>query len=282
MILAAYMLGEAIVRGLRSQAAVLAGPTADPAKWHRRAVLIAKAATYADALSPEAARLQALLEDNRDEPHPGWVLRDWDYQAREHLGHASDDPRTLRDARAYLNQHLTRLAHDETFAFEELARDLKACRSHCESVLHDDEQTERGAPCPTCSKPMERLVSFDGSTTDDGVLVAFACSRCTAVVNEHDYLRDVRARLLIKADMLNADDMAVRINVPASTIRRWASKHTTQEDGEEAIEHEPLLRSCARIRGRKVYRVEDAERIRDTGGDTRGRNSGAHVPHAVP
>jgi endogenous inhibitor of DNA gyrase (YacG/DUF329 family) len=261
--LAAAMLGEAIIRGLQSQAAVLAGPTADPAKWHRRAVLIAKAATYADAKTPAAARLDALLEDNRDEPHPGWILRDWERQVRDHLNQTTDDPATLTDARRYLDGHLTRLAHDETFAFEELARDIKACRTHCEAVLHDDEQTERGAPCPTCRRPLER-VEADGH-------IWFACDRCATLLHEAAYWRTVREQHIAKADRLNAEDMATRTGVSASSIRTWANERTTGA-GEHQVVHPPLLRSCGVDgKGRKVYRVSEVERVRDSGGDTRGR-----------
>lgn len=274
--LAAAMLGEAIVRGLQSQAAVLAGPTADPGKWHRRALLIAKAATYADAKTPAAARLDALLEDNLDEPHPGWILRDWDRQARDHLDHASDDPRTLTDALRYLGGHLTHLAHDEDFAFDEMARSFASCRQHCETVLHDDEQAQRGAPCRVCRRPLERVTTYmPGDAEPD---VSFACDHCGTLITEAAYWQAVRAEHIANADRLNAEDMAERTGVSVASIRKWSNTRRTGA-GEHEVEHPPLLRSCGvDTKGRKVYRVTEVERVRDNGGDTRGRKTGNASP----
>lgn len=263
--MSARLLGEAIIRGIHSQAAVLAGPSADPETWNRRAILVAKAATYADARTPAAAAYDALIEDNLDEPHPGWVLRDWEHQARRHLDQGTDARSTLTDARDYLDGHLTRLAHDPAFAFDELASALDRCRKHVESVLHDGEQIERGAPCQRCHKPLER------HTQDNGQL-HYECTHCHDILSENQYRLAVQAEHLAQADRLNADDMAERTGVPASTIRRWANVRRIQRRGEDPTEYAPLIRSCGVDgKGRKVYRVREVERVRDAGGDTRGR-----------
>jgi hypothetical protein len=260
----AQLLGEAIVRGIQSQAAVLAGPSADPETWNRRAILVAKAAAYADAHTPAAAALKALIEDNLDEPHPGWVLHLWELTIRNHLNQPTDKPRTISDARAYIHGHLTRLAHDPDFPFDELARALDHCRKHVEGVLHDGEQIERGAPCQRCRKPLERR------TLDDG-RIEYTCTT-HGTLSENQYRLAVQAEHRAQADRLNADDMADRTGIKASTIRSWANVRRIQRRGEDPVEYPPLLRSCGvDSKGRKVYRVSEVLRVLQAGGDTRGR-----------
>jgi hypothetical protein len=53
----------------------------------------------------------------------------------------------------YLDRNLHRVANDDEQDFPLLARELKKCRQHLESVLHNDQRPDRGAPCPECTSP---------------------------------------------------------------------------------------------------------------------------------
>jgi len=288
---AARLLGEAIARGIGSQAMVLDGPVARASTYALRVsrILDGSACTLGAGCpvhgtrthGPTCAgvcwhrscnRIQAPCPDliafnaaNRDEPHPTWVVGTWEMKARDHLNQPGDDSPTLTEARAYLAGHLTRLAHDPGFPFDELGDDLKHCREHLESVLHDGEQIEKGAPCNRCKRPVLRITSDTGKVT-------YRCDHCVRDLSEHEYRLAVRADHIANADRLNTTDLAERTGIEESTIRRWVSRRTTQRTGEDPVTHPPLLRSCGVDgKNRKVYRVSEVERVRDNGGDRRGQ-----------
>lgn len=245
---AARMLGEAILRGINSHAAMLAGPTADPEAWGYR------------RMSAVAGRIDAaFLDDCHDEQHPAWVVGTWEILARDHLHQPRTYDPTLTEARGYLDRQLHHLAHDETFDFRAMHHDLDHCARHLETTLKAGDQIEKGAPCMTCRRNVERV-------TDDHGRVTYTCRRCRTEVSEAGYMLAVKAEYLEQADRLTTDDMATRTGVPASTIRRWANTRRIA-----GTDHPPLFRACGTNgQGRKVYRVTDVEHIRDTGGDTRG------------
>ena len=288
---ATQLLGEAIVRGINSQAMVLDGPVARATTYaiRLRRIINGQACTegracpyhgtrthgptcYGECAHRSCSRINAPCPDavafnaaNRDEPHPTWVVGTWEMTVREHLDQPGDDAPTLTEARDYINGHLTRLAHDQDFPFEELGRDLKHCREHLESVLHDGEQIEKGAPCERCKRPVLRRTGDDGQVT-------YRCEHCARDLTEQEYRMAVRAEHIKNADRLNTTDMSERTGVEESTIRRWVYRRTTQRKGEKPVLHPPLLRSCGVDgKNRKVYRVSDVERVRDTGGDHRGQ-----------
>lgn len=242
--LAARMLEEAIVKGINSTAAMHAGPVADMEAWSNR-----KVSTLAGRIDP------AWLEDNHDELHPTWVVGTWEMLIREHLDQPSDDKVTLTEARSYLGVHLTRLAHDPEFAFEELARDIRKCRGHLEDVLHDGERETYGAPCLKCEKPLLRDDQDDEES--------WWCQRCKRRSNADQYRLAVRAGYVAKASRLPVVDLAVRVGVTASTLRRWAGVQRKYV-GDEWVESPPLLHWVGRdAQQRKVYNVADAEALRD-------------------
>lgn len=294
---AARLLGEAIVRGINSQAMILDGPVARATTYALRVqrILDGSACTLgpacpvhgartqgptcpSDCLHRSCARINAPCPDliafntaNRDEPHPTWVVGTWEMKIRDHLDQPGQDSPTLTEARGYIYQHLTRLAHDTDFPFEALGDDLKHCREHLESVLHDGEQIEKGAPCNRCKRPVLR-------TTSDSGQVTYRCDHCHRDLSEHEYRLAVRADHIAAADRLNVTDMAERTGIEESTLRRWVSRRTTQRVGEDPVTHPPLLRSCGVDgKNRKVYRVSEVERVRDTGGDRRGQKTGAQL-----
>ncbi len=138
--LAALMPEEAEATGVNSEAANLAGPAADPEAWSWRKVAARQGRTWH----------LSLIEDD-DEHHPYLVLGRYDGMIREDYDHPSDTPLTITDAAAYLARQLGRIAQDDGQDFPLFAREIRKCRAHLESVLHDSQAAERGAPCPDCT-----------------------------------------------------------------------------------------------------------------------------------
>lgn len=201
--LSTQLLHEAIHRGVDSEAADLHGPTADPNAWRQRG---RHGAAYT-------------TEQRLGENHPLWVLGTWDMLVTEHYGQLERTTRvTIADAAGYLNRNLTDLAQDPDFAFNELAHELRACRTHLEAVLHDGEQIDAGAPCMTCGVPLRRewgkLAAADG----------WRCPRCREFSTEDQYRFAVAHLHREEATHLTARDMEIRTGVAPSTVRAWASK----------------------------------------------------------
>lgn len=242
------MLREATLRGVDSEATMLAGPAAEPGIWQRRHRLVTNAALAApDDRHPAYRAWKAWLDDCRDERHPLWVLGTWDRLVREHLGHDEpDDQLTIAGAAAYLEQHLTRLAHDEGFAFEELARDLRDCRGHLEDVLHDGVREERGAPCPGCGRADLVKVWGDDETAD-----RWTCPKCRQWWTEHDYRVRVAAVYVGVAPALTASQIHQAYRVNESTVRTWAQRGKVGRRGKDE-------------QGRMLYDVADVLATRDS------------------
>lgn len=234
---------EAVVRGsATSEAAMLAGPVAEPSAWRQR-----RRYGYRDPVEVRTKSGGIYGDD-----HPLWVLGTWDLLVTEHYDHSRTARVTVPSAAAYLAANLTDLAQDEDFAFEDLAADLERCRKHLESVLHDGEQVETAAPCVTCGREVVK--------TESG----YRCQRCNRDMSDNEYRLAVRVAYVAHADRLCASDLADRIGVPASTVRRWVNIRRIQRAGEQPEELPPLLRSCGRDSvGRRVYRVQEAEELRD-------------------
>lgn len=138
--LAALLLPAAVADGLGSEAANLAGPTADPEAWTWRKVTAARSVSWDD------------LEDD-DEHHPHAVAGIWARMLTEDYGHDMPESAPLSWCVAYLDRTLARVAHDDAQDFPLMGRELRKCRQHLEAVLHNDTKPERGAPCPECTSP---------------------------------------------------------------------------------------------------------------------------------
>lgn len=241
------LLGEAIVAGINSTAAMLAGPAAEREAFrrriehaftaegcreryrcpmHRPTVTVGpacEACTHSSCVlirRADCVTVLAIHQDNRDELHPLTVLGEWEDQIRAHLDQPSTDRITVTDAAGYIDGHLTRLAHDEDFPFEDLAAEVHACRVHLEQVLHDGEQVDRGAPCPMCGRA--NLEKDHGDTEAED---RWRCPRrdCGAAYTEEDYRSKVQAVYVRHAKHLTASDIAATYRVPEGTVRRWAS-----------------------------------------------------------
>jgi hypothetical protein len=250
---------EVEVRGVEGEAMMLLGPAADPeARGHIQA-------------SINVGRIpEDYLEEADGELHPLFVLGTWDMLVRDVLEHDESDERlTVAIAIDYLDRQLTYLGGFEDLPFEDMARDLRKCANHMERVLHDGEQVETGAPCLSCEKV--RLVRTRTTMGED----RWSCPKCHRESSDDQYRIAIKAEFIDRSPELNLDDMAIRVRMSSSTLRRWANVLRTQAEGEEPVEHPPLIRAVGVVNDRKVYRVADVEAIRDSGGD---RRRSAQVP----
>jgi hypothetical protein len=142
--LSALLLTQAIADGLDSEAVNLAGPAVDPEAW-----------SWRKATAKQGRAWHVSLVEDDDEHHPLRVLGAWEHMIREDYQHHSDATLTLAGASAYLDRMLYRIAHDEEQDFPLLRAELKKCRQHLESVLHNDTKPDVGAPCPSCREAGE-------------------------------------------------------------------------------------------------------------------------------
>jgi transposase-like protein len=230
------LLIEAILRGVNSEAAMLAGPAAHPVIFSNRLV------------DSRAGRAPApwIDEDNLDERHPAWVLGTWEMLVREHLGQPAVEKVTISAAGAYLNHHLSRLAHDPEFPFEELAADLRSCRGHLEDVLAESTRPDTGAPCPVCGKA--NLVKDYGQAADDDVM--WHCPKCENWWSDEDYRTKVCGVYVGLADRLTASQISAQYQVSESTVRTWAERGKVRRRGRDQT-------------GRLLYDVADIITARD-------------------
>lgn len=232
-------------------------------------------------IGPRCPAIVAWLDANRDENHPLWVLGLWDYETAAHYQHTREHPVDMDDSARYLTGHLTNLAQDEDFDFPGMAHQLRSCRTFLEDVLHAGERVEKGAPCWVCNDGTLVVKQHAEMTNPQGKIIKdpdgrpmiddyWECPTCGNTWDIDVYDRLVKTSRIPHATELNTTDMAIRLNLPESTIRRWAGKTRTQRDGEPAVEHPPRLRSCGRgTDGRKLYRVVDVQALADARNATR-------------
>lgn len=169
--LAALMMAAAIGEGVNSEAANLAGPSVDPEAWSWRKAAARGGGTW-----------HASLVEDDDEHHPHRVLGTWARMLAEDYDHDMPEAATLAWCAAYLDRALHRVAHDPEQDFPLMARELRKCRQHLDSVLHDDQRPERGMPCPECTGSLTglgpRLVRKYGHYCDE--------EDCTRINHEDD------------------------------------------------------------------------------------------------
>lgn len=254
---------EAEHRGVNSEAMVLLGPTVDPEAWqHHEASWLAGRAVPVDCDAHDLDELQAWLETADSDRHPLLVLGRLEMVARDLLEHETDERVTVAAAVRYLDVQLTHLAGNEWFDWRDMASDVRGCRGHLEDVLHDGERVETGAPCVQCQTRLQRHVTEDGREW-------WWCRFCKRNLTDDQYRYAVGAAYRTHADRLPAADLAERVDVPASTIRRWAAVRR----GDDGTELPPLLLSVGRDHNkRKVYRVADAETLKAQMRDNPGSN----------
>lgn len=144
---------EVAARGINGEAMMLLGPAADPeARGHLEASVL-------------AGRVPVDYLDNADhELHPLFVLGQWDMVWRDALEHAEPTDRlTILSAVDYLDRQLTYMAGYEHVSFSAFATQLRDCRTHLASVLHDEERGVRAnVPCFDCRGDLERKLGKGG------------------------------------------------------------------------------------------------------------------------
>lgn len=238
---------EVLHKGVESEAMNLLGPVADPEQ------------TGHVLASIRVHRLPAdWLEVADNELHPLIVLGTWQEAYCEAFEHDEPARITVASAASYLGRNLSYAAEWAEIPFEDLARDLRACRTHLERVLHDGEQVETGAPCMTCRRPLLRVFAGnelpwayrDGSRPRAANDV-WACPRCKEWRSENDYRLNVADLHRDKADWLTDQEMEIRTGVRAGTVREWARDRDDR----------PALVGKRRDSGRTVYAVADVKRV---------------------
>lgn len=237
--LSEHLLDEAVNKGVNSEAAALAGPSIH---------------TLEGIEAFEYRRMSYLMgripQLEQDDQHPLWILGTWEMVTREHLQQEAKPGQriTLIDARDYLADQLTRLAHDPEFPFDELARDLARCVSHLEDVLHDGERTETGAACPACGQA--NLIKDYGQTADDEIRWRCPRRNCSQWWSDKDYRAKVDATYVRHATRLTASQMHDVYRIKPGTLRKWASEGSVKKHGKTQS-------------GQQLYDVADALKARD-------------------
>ena len=235
---------EVAYRGVNGEAMNLLGPAADPeARGHWTASVLAGRIVPLDCDARELDDVRSWLEVANHERHPLIVLEGWAMAYRDAFDH--DEPSTRVDVwteAGYLDRNLTYMGDFPHVPFEDFARDLRACRTHMEAVLHDGEQIDEGAPCLKCGR---RLVRTWGATgKDDG----WECPRCHERSTATQYSLAMRNEYIAHALWLTDADMTVRTQVKAGTVRVWAQRGLVSKRLDS---------------GRVVYLVADVENRRD-------------------
>lgn len=167
-------------RGIEGEAMFLLGPAADPeARGHLEA-------------SVAVGRVPIdYLADAIGETHPVWVLGTWQMVWQDALDHETDDARvTLVEAVDYLDRNLTYMAGYQHVPFEDMARDFRKCRTHLESVLHDQRQGDRAnVGCFDCRGDLERKIGATGFEDH------WTCQRCHRRYTQPEYNFALRAAI---------------------------------------------------------------------------------------
>lgn len=129
-------------------------------------------------------------------------------------------------------------------AFDAFAAEVRQSRARLEDMLHDGERSDLGAPCFTCSRPLEKQYGLDDETDK------WWCSRCKRTFNVGEYVSEVGKNYRAKADWLTAEDIAKQLRVPRGSLSSWASQGDVRKKRDINT-------------GRVVYSVADTETRRN-------------------
>lgn len=224
-------------------------------------------------------RLEAYADNDRH--HPYAVLGRWD-QALRDQGYLPQTDLLFTVARGAVDlDRALNGSFPHGDEFEDFAAEIADCRAHLEAVDHDARAAELGRPCPTCAAAAEngkgprlrkRYAKHPGYVpgqrcdktdcpTCDGTHDAWHCPADPSHAwTEAEYRARVDADYLDHATELTVADLSTRLEIPQSTIRRWASTTRRLVDG-EWVEQPPKIRSARRRQdGRMLYRVSDVLR----------------------
>lgn len=281
--LTSLMLPEAIITGLDSDAAVIAGPAAHPGGVDAMRVYVRGHVehwmTAGRIDDHDAARILADLPLD-DDRHPYTLLARWELHLRAHYGHPAprwhapgqphhghEKPVTLASAVSYLSWLLTDLAQDPDGEFAKFATEVRGCRAHLENVLANSHAPVRGAPCPECPIPAPKLQLRRAHWCDDE-----DCTRehdltgardtwvCPANPDKHwwqeaTYRLRVEDEYLDSAEALTASDMQRRYGIPPGTLRRWAHEGKVKRAGRDGSGR--LMYDVAQARERHAQQQQE-------------------------
>lgn len=226
-ILAMYgnLPAEVVHRGINGEAMTLLGPAANPEAWgHHQA-------------SAEAGRIPWDELEAGSDHHPATALGTWAMVYRDAFEHDEPTARvTVVSEGDYLDRNLTEASTWPHVPFEDFVHDLRRCRAHMESVLHDGEQRDTGAPCMTCGVPLERVWG-KGEKLD-----GWRCPKCRQSSTEDQYRFAVAHLHREEATHLTAADMEIRTGVKSGTVKVWAHRGMIERRADS---------------GRTVYSVAD-------------------------
>lgn len=265
---------DALNDGIESEAMNLIAAAADPQQYGERRARLS--ALYERQGWCEWPRSEAYRED--DPRHPYSVLGRLDMALRETYGPQTDLFVTVSSAIDFLIGLLKRPEFVNGDEFEDTAKEIRDLRRYLEGIDNDSREPEMGRPCPTCAaehgkgprlrkryakhpgyRPGQRCEK-KGCKTCAGDLDAWHCPDDPVHAwTEDEYRNRVDADYRDHAHELAAPDLAERLDVPLSTVRKWCAR-TWNESTREY--DPPLLVSRRRgPDGRKVYRVSDALRL---------------------
>ena len=217
-------------------------------------------AIRAPRVCPDAAFIfdQGSMADR----HPLTVLSDWELTWRRILGHEEDDHPTLASTSTYLLKNLGYMARHPDGEFTEFTKAISSELTWLQEVLRTGDRPDRGAPCPACGK-----AKLEKDWSDVGKPAGYQpgnehrrypdiwyCPRdeCGQTWTESEYHHRVEGIYIQTADHLTASQLSRLLDVPESTIRRWASG-PTQTVATHGRDHN----------GRQLYSVDDARAARD-------------------
>lgn len=204
--LAALMLTEALHKGVRSEAASMAGPAADSESWswHR--------------LAQRSAGAEWDTIEGDDPAHPLVVLGTWDFMLREDYGQLTTERATVVTCAAYLDRTLVRFAQDENQDYPLFTRELRICRTRLEAVLSNSKRAATTkVPCIDCGRNLVR--KYRDEAKDDH----HQCPGCRKTY-------DAKQFTLAKANLLASEgadrhvllsDAKATIDRPERTWSKW-------------------------------------------------------------
>lgn len=224
--LAASLPAEAVEKGVRSEAMVLSGPAADPEAWQNYAMSAVRGRLckciqrrqLCPSLWGKTCPDAAYVDDNRDEQHPLFVLGGWEQIWRDYLDHHTEAPVTLHGAYSYIDLQIAYMAEQIEPAFDELAKELKGCRSYLENVLQEGVREQRSqVPCVDCET---RLIKVYAEKEPDDW---WSCPRCQRTYTEQEYARAQHFHSETeRADRFVKVSVALgMIDRPEQTLRTW-------------------------------------------------------------
>lgn len=185
--------------------------------------------------SHKDCRFAEHVEDEDGWEPPLQTLLFWSEQWRAEHGYPLSGRPTIVSEARFIRWALNWAWDNETH-WDDFARDLAACRTRLENVLHEGARAERGVPClyETCkgARLVRKLVPYrDGDGYKMWRHSDWHCPRCKRSWNESRYLAMVTAAHErtkfeeIDGEIWGTTEYVARVaDVPHGTVRSWLSR----------------------------------------------------------